>query len=129
MGLRERLLEFINHIGIDKALFERCAGLSNGFVDKSGDNTRSSSLDKISIAYPELNISWLRTGVGKMLKEESVNAANTELHQRSTVLIDKEAWDVIKMQAKSLERKDNQMDELIQMLKNNREKTSTAGVV
>jgi|GEM_PF-4889527 len=68
-------------------------------------------------------------GEGKMLKEESVNAANTELHQRSTVLIDKEAWDVIKMQAKSLERKDNQMDELIQLLKNNREKTFTAGAV
>ena len=119
MGLRERLLKFIDYRGMDKALFERNVGLSNGFVDKSGDNTRSSSLDKISITYPELNVSWLRTGEGEMLKG---NSTNTELQQKSTVIIDKEAWNVIKMQARSLERKDDQMAELIQILKSDREK-------
>lgn len=67
MGLKERLLEFIEYRALDKALFERTAGLSNGFVDKSGENTRKSSLDKISIAFPDLNLAWLRTGEGEML--------------------------------------------------------------
>lgn len=72
MGLRERLLQFIDYKGLDKASFERAADLSNGFVDKSGDNTRKKSLDKISIAFPELNIAWLRTGEGNMLCDQAI---------------------------------------------------------
>lgn len=72
MDLRERLLQFIDYKGLDKASFERAADLSNGFVDKSGNNTRKKSLDKISIAFPELNIAWLRTGEGSMLSDQVV---------------------------------------------------------
>ena len=68
-NLQSRLLEFIDYLGIKKSQFEKECGLSNGFVDKSGDNTRRSSLDKISTKYPECNIDWLLTGSGKMLKE------------------------------------------------------------
>lgn len=65
--LKKRLLIFIEYKGLNKAEFERISGLSNGFVDKAGDNTRQSSLDKISIAFPDLNKVWLITGVGLML--------------------------------------------------------------
>ena len=66
--LKERLMQVINKLGITKAQFEKNVGLSNGFVDKSGDNTRKSSLEKISNTYPEININWLMTGEGEMLK-------------------------------------------------------------
>lgn len=33
-----------------------------------GDNTRTSTIDKISKIYPSLNITWLRTGEGEMIK-------------------------------------------------------------
>lgn len=72
MDLRERLLQFIDYKGLDKASFERAADLSNGFVDKSGNNTRKKSLDKISIAFPELNIAWLRTGEGSMISDQVI---------------------------------------------------------
>lgn len=68
MNLKERLLEFLNYKGIEKSRFEKEVGLSNGFVDKAGNNTRLSSLDRISNKYPDLNINWLRTGEGDMLK-------------------------------------------------------------
>ena len=58
-SLKERILAFIEKMGLTKAQFEKNAGLSNGFVDKSGDNSRRSSLDKISTAYPQLNMAWL----------------------------------------------------------------------
>lgn len=73
MDLKDRLLVFIDYKGIDKATFERLSNLSNGFVDKSGDNTRKSSLDRISNAFPELNITWLRTGEGEMIKTGAIN--------------------------------------------------------
>lgn len=67
MGVKDRLLEFIKYKGISQRLLEQQCGLSNGFVDKVGEGTRKSSLDKISAKYPELNILWLRTGYGEML--------------------------------------------------------------
>ena len=63
MGLRERLLDYIAYKGIDKATLERKSGLSNDAVNKMGDNTRVSTLDRISKAYPDINIAWLKTGV------------------------------------------------------------------
>ena len=67
MGLRERLLDYIAYKGIDKATLERKSGLSNDAVNKMGDNTRVSTLDKISNAFPDINIAWLKTGVGEMI--------------------------------------------------------------
>ena len=69
MGVKERLIEFIDYLNISKSAFERKCKLSNGFVDKSNDKIRDSSLQMIASAYPELNISWLRTGSGNMLNE------------------------------------------------------------
>lgn len=71
MKLRDRILKYIEYKGIDKSNFEKQSGLANGFVDKSGDNTRRSSLDKISNAFPDLNIDWILTGQGEMLKERN----------------------------------------------------------
>lgn len=67
MGVKDRLLEFMKYKGISQRVLEQQCGLSNGFVDKVGEGTRQSSLDKISVKYPELNILWLRTGYGEML--------------------------------------------------------------
>lgn len=68
MGLRERIREYIDYLSITVQEFETSVGLSNGAVSKMGDNTRRSTLDKISISYPELNETWLLTGEGAMLR-------------------------------------------------------------
>lgn len=72
-GLKERLLIFIEYKGLNKGSFERKANLSNGFVDKAGDNTRTSTIDRISMCFPELNTIWLRTGEGEMLKTGNIH--------------------------------------------------------
>ena len=81
-SLKERLIKFIDYLGIEKSVFERKCNLSNGFVDKAGDNTRTSSLDKISKIFPELNITWLRTGNGKMLLD---GETQNEIYERGNV--------------------------------------------
>lgn len=73
MSLRERVILFIEHENLNKAEFERLVGLSNDAVSKMTDNTRKSTLDKISNVFPELNIAWLKTGEGEMLKTGDVN--------------------------------------------------------
>lgn len=67
MGIKERLIQFIEYLGISRSAFERKCKLSNGFVDKANDKIRESSLQMIANAYPELNLVWLQTGYGEML--------------------------------------------------------------
>lgn len=68
-AVRGRLLEFLDHLGLDKSVFEREAGLANGFVDKTNARMRKSSLNAISARFPQLNTDWLMTGQGEMLKD------------------------------------------------------------
>ena len=84
--MKERLLQFIDYLGFTKAEFERKCGLGNGSVSKMGDNTRMSTIDAISNLYPELNIAWLRTGEGSMIKSTTptITQHNTYGHNINT---------------------------------------------
>lgn len=73
MTLKDRIIEFIEFKGITTQNFEKKVGLSNAAVSKMGDNTRRTTLDKISNAFPELNQNWLLTGEGEMLKDMEGN--------------------------------------------------------
>jgi phage repressor protein C with HTH and peptisase S24 domain len=66
--MKERLIEFLKYMNISQRQFEINSGLSNGFVDKVGDSIRTNNLNKILSKYPNLNINWLKTGEGNMLK-------------------------------------------------------------
>lgn len=68
MGISNRIRAFAELRGMYIADFERKCGLSNGAVSKMGDNTRKSTIDKISTAFPEVNEYWLLTGEGPMLR-------------------------------------------------------------
>lgn len=78
MSLNDRVLKFIAHKSLTTQKFEQLVGLSNGAVNKMGDNTRKSTLDKISNAFPEINRVWLLTGEGNMLKADATKS-NTRL--------------------------------------------------
>lgn len=78
MTLQDRLLRFIDTLEITVQSFEKQCGLSNAAVSKMSDNTRMSTLGKISNTFPQLNISWLRTGEGEMLKAPDESADEPE---------------------------------------------------
>lgn len=77
-NLKERLIAYISYKGLTVQSFEKSIGLSNGAVSKMGDNTRMSTLDRVSNFYPDLNRSWLLTGEGDMLKSGTSNANQTQ---------------------------------------------------
>ena len=81
MGLKDRLLQFIDYTCLEIAVFERSIGLSNGAVHKMGEGTRNSTIDKISVKYPDLNIVWLKTGVGNMLLSDERNEKTITVNQ------------------------------------------------
>lgn len=65
--IKERLADFLSYKDIGQDKFAQIANLSRGFANNVGDSIRSSSLAKISVAFPELNTLWLTSGVGDML--------------------------------------------------------------
>lgn len=67
MGVKERLLDFINYKQITNKLFELTAGLSNGYINNFDGNFRTKTLEKVLTAYPDLNRNWLLYGEGEML--------------------------------------------------------------
>lgn len=67
MGVKGRLLDFINYKQITNKLFELTAGLSNGYVNNFDGNFRTKTLEKVLTAYPDLNRNWLLYGEGEML--------------------------------------------------------------
>lgn len=58
--------------------FEKRVGLSNGAVSKMGDNTRTNTLERISNTFADLNLNWLRTGEGSMLKQAEPSAPGNQ---------------------------------------------------
>lgn len=93
MGLKERLLSFIEFKTLSVQRFEQEVGLSNASVSKMGDNTRRSTIDRISNKFPDININWLLTGEGEMLNpnSESLNgetAQSNAINSRIRQIID-----------------------------------------
>ena len=113
MTVKERLKQFIESKGISIREFCRRCELSSSYVSNMRNSISEKMLDKIAIQYPELNRAWLLLGEGTMTTLETDNSTL----QNGCITIPAEAWAVIKQQAASLESRDNQINELIEMLK------------
>lgn len=75
-GVKDRLLRFIQEIGISTAEFERSIGVSGGYVSNISKSIQPDKLEIISRIYPSLNIEWLLINNGKMTKPHKVNSIN-----------------------------------------------------
>jgi SOS-response transcriptional repressor LexA len=69
--MKERLIKFLAYLNTGQKQFEKNCNLSNGFVNNVGDSIREANLKKIIAKYPNLNVNWLKTGIGAMLKTEN----------------------------------------------------------
>lgn len=71
----ERLKEYIDKKGITIAAFERSIGMSNASFGKSLKNGKAIGTDKLENIlrmYQDINLIWLLTGQGEMLREEVI---------------------------------------------------------
>lgn len=72
MTIYERLNTFLDYKNLNTSKFEQSCGLSNGSASKLSENTRRSTFGKISEAFPDLNIDWLKSGEGEMILNKNI---------------------------------------------------------
>ncbi|WP_353122650.1 hypothetical protein [Dysgonomonas capnocytophagoides] len=69
-SIKDRLSVFIRYKNLSKYAFEKSIGVSNGFFNSINKSIGSDKLGYISKTYPDLNISWLITGIGAMINAQ-----------------------------------------------------------
>lgn len=68
--MKDRLLAYCEFKGITPNAFEGKAGWSPSTIYNMNKGVRSDKLANVAIAFPDLDLRWLLTGQGEMLKEE-----------------------------------------------------------
>ena len=68
--MRERILAYIRHRGISSYQFVKRAGLAHNFLLWQCKGISAKLMNKIAQAFPDLNMDWVATGVGDMLKAD-----------------------------------------------------------
>ncbi len=69
----DRLMQFIKYSGLSARQFDLSIGAGNGYtlrMQKNNASIGSDVIENIIKTYPELNLVWLITGEGNMLKTE-----------------------------------------------------------
>lgn len=79
MTLKDRLKEVRDYAKMGQTNFEKHTGISGGYFNNLKSSIGSDTVLKIVDKFPELNIDWLITGKGSMLKSaEPTPAINQE---------------------------------------------------
>ena len=84
MSVKERLKEFAKFKEKSVSLFEKKVGFSNGYINAIRVSIQPDKIQSIASKYPDLNITWLLTGEGSMLKNKS-NADEIELAEDTII--------------------------------------------
>lgn len=68
MDIKDRLKEIRDYAKMGQTNFEKHTGISSGYFNKIKGSIGSDTILKIANKFPELNLDWLITGKGEMLK-------------------------------------------------------------
>jgi hypothetical protein len=77
MNTKERLRQFVKYKGMGRNRFEEFVGISSGYISTKSPSVGSEIIEKIVHFYPDLNIEWLVTGNGEMIKNPFRNESET----------------------------------------------------
>lgn len=69
-SVKERLKTFLKKENIKGVDFCMSIGVSNGFISGMRKSIQPDKLKSIAIKYPNLNINWLMTGEGEMIRNK-----------------------------------------------------------
>lgn len=83
--VKERLNAYLRHKGVNKSEFGRKIGVSSSFVSSMRKSIQPDKVEKISASFPDLNVEWLMTGEGSMLRSQQGISQTLENVSKSVV--------------------------------------------
>ena len=86
-AIKERIIEFINYKGISKNAFETACNMSKRYLSNLKGTPGARIIKNIHDAFPELNTTWLITGTGEMLSEETENQESAILEENRAPIL------------------------------------------
>lgn len=78
MTVKERLINYLDYKRISKTAFGRAIGVSSSYITSMRKSIQPEKLQSIALNYPDLNIDWLLTGDGEMLKPSNRQLAGKD---------------------------------------------------
>lgn len=95
---KERILEYLESKGVDKAQFYRDTGVSNGVLSQSSGLSEANLLRFLNF-YTDVNSEWFFTGEGQMIKRDFRNPQTTVYNLRTDVAIDSQVIPLFDIEA------------------------------
>lgn len=118
--IKERIVQLIEFKGFPKEKFFSEIGVtSSNFRSKARSTpVNSDTIANIFAKIPDVNLEWLITGKGEMLRQ---NSEKNDDERVPMVKIPADVWetmrDTMQLQTASIKEKDEQISKLIEMLK------------
>lgn len=88
MSVKERLIKYLKVKKIGQKRFALSIGRSSGYVNAISKSIQPATIHSISMRYPDLNIEWLMTGEGEMLKNTDPNQPTTNQNGKGVKYFD-----------------------------------------
>lgn len=82
--VKQRLVQYLKHIGIGQNKFEEKAGIATGYISHLQNTPGPQQLAKILNAAPNLNRVWLLSGDGEMLNSDVSQVAVSQMEEYTT---------------------------------------------
>lgn len=124
--VKERLKQFIKHVGISEREFCRRVGVGSAYIQSIRKSIMPDTLQQISIQFPELNPMWLMMGDGEMLLPEEKPEPKTPEAAPSEILLKllddaqnekARLLSIIESQQRTIERQQSTIENLTELTK------------
>ncbi|WP_372472857.1 hypothetical protein AB4865_08540 [Capnocytophaga sp. ARDL2] len=87
--IKQNILQSVDFKGVAKCKFYQETGITRGILDQNNGMSEENTL-KFLAYYPEVNVEWLLTGNGSMLKSEQPQPSKELINDNEIVALLKE---------------------------------------
>lgn len=117
MCVRDRLKAYLKHKKISQGAFAESIGASAGYVNAISKGIGSDKIPIIRATYPDLNIDWLLTNEGSMLKttDQPISQGGNDVTPPKAETNNLDTMERMKF-FEALERRDQEVSRLITII-------------